>query len=238
MKNTKNTFFQKFGKSISSFEFYKNAKKTTVKSSIKYLAIMILIFSLISVGQLVYGMIGLYDLNVPEVTINNGIIETDVEQPYVLSDEDSSLYVIDSTGQYTNLDEFKRGVIIMNNKIIMKNNNYEIKEIDISNIESFTFNQKLINKIIFWAIILVSILVIIFLYIWLGIYTLIFSLIGLLIARIFKTKLKFEQTWIFAAYALTPVLVFGLILDLVGLSFPFRNSLIYLVYLIGIISKK
>ncbi|MBI2142559.1 DUF1189 family protein [Candidatus Woesearchaeota archaeon] len=188
----KDGMLKEFYKCLTSFSYYGKVKDNTAKRALSYLAILMLVFTLLPIiAGFTIIIMGASTLNIPEVRIQGGQASADVQQPYVIYGNGSeTAVIIDTTGQTKDLDAYKTGALLTKAALIIK-------------------QEKQTRT----------------------------TLLGLLLNQTFRAGLSYKELWIMGMYALTPLMVFGLLLDIVGISFIFRDTIIYLAYLVGAVSS-
>lgn len=162
---------------------------------------------------------------IPAVTIKNGVLSTDVQTPYFIKnpDDGTPLAVIDTTGQYTSLDETPATVLVTKNKVIAKNRN-ETRIYDLSTVESFEIDRARVEGWLGtakqWLIPVLYPLAVLFAFIFRAVQILIYALIGLAFASMLHTSLNYKTLMRLAAVAITPVLVLDLLLEFLPFKIP------------------
>jgi hypothetical protein len=163
---------------------------------------------------------------IPEITITDGRVSIDQPEPYYISNPDTNepLAIIDTTGQYTSLEDSNAFCLLTENKLIMRQSNIEKRTYDLSNIKDFTVNSE---KVTGWLNIFSKIIVpvsypfaLIGSYIYRIIQALIYASLGLLFASICKTHLSYAALIRLAIAAVTPCIIVATILNLVSVSIP------------------
>lgn len=188
-----------------------------------------------------------YVNQVPEMTVKDGIVHTPENRPYLIKDTDNNqpVIIIDTSGQYTNLDQTDAKMLVTQKQVIMKKKD-ETRIINIS--DKFNANlvpeklNDLIKDFISYA------WIILFIFLWLGsfIYRILqaflYSMIGRLFGSIFKVPLTYGQIVQIAMISITPTIVLASILDFFIIRFPhqllvyFLLAICYLFY--GIVANK
>jgi len=143
------------------------------------------------------------DNKLPEISlsIKDGQVSTSVAEPYVWGDKNMAL-VINTQGTVDDLKDYQAGVLILKNKLVVKNEN-ETKLVDLSDIkEEVKFDKAGIVKwstenkmwllVVGFAILLSLLLILgIFYLIWQAITFLFWSFGFLLYSKILKKKLQY-----------------------------------------------
>ena len=85
---------------------------------------------------------------IPSVSIENGLVTTDAIEPYYLqaTGEPEILFVIDTTGEVTSLgSEVEEGLLLTRDTLYFKRSQFETREFDLSQIESFSIDGSIIR---------------------------------------------------------------------------------------------
>jgi hypothetical protein len=193
----------------------------------------------------------------PEITINDGEVSSPVDQPYV-HDWEEFVFILDTTGSITSLDEYKNGVLITKRTIFVKsieNGRIKTEEYDLSMVTSlnigpgkeegelitFSFqDQKLSvtqenvtkwSKIIGWALVPIIVIVLFFYHITTKfIHLLFFSLVSLITNRIADAGFEYGHLLNIGVFALTPPLALAVLAKVFDLSIPMFWLLYSFVY--------
>lgn len=239
------TFFQEIGKSISNFKFYKEVKDFRMSKGMGY------IFSLVLLITIALSIRYSYDFkrglniaidwarqNLPTIQIQNGIVNVDVKQPYKVQAEDFAV-IIDTTGEITSLDEYKRGILLMKDKIMYKESEVKTESYNLSGIQSFMLDENFLNKLKKNAVWVLFPFMVIILYIIFCIarffQLLLFSIISVAVSSIAHIKLSYKQLFNIGIYAITPSTILGALLAIFGIQVPLFGIIysgLYIIYLI------
>lgn len=184
----------------------------------------------------------------PALTIKNGKISTPENRPYVISDPDSkyTFAVIDTSGQFTRIEQTNAPLLITQNQIITKSKPQEIKIYTLPANLSQDVDPKQVNKFIekylgfLWIFFFIFSLFIF--YIYRVIQALLYSIIGKIFAIIFKVQISYAQILQIMLVAITPVIIISTIQHAFifniehELSLYFLLAILYLFY--GIMANK
>jgi hypothetical protein len=238
-------FFQEIGKAIRDFKFYKEVKDFQLQKSMKYIFFLILLITLTLTVRYSYDFRKGLNIavnwalqNLPPIEIQNGIASVDVRQPYRIAEEDFAL-IIDTTGGITSLDEHKKGVLLMKNKVMYKESDIKTETYNLSNIESLKIDENFLNSLRRNATWILFPIMFIFLYIGFCIarflQILLFSLISVATTSISNIRLNYKQLFNIGIYAITPSTVLGALLALFGIQLPLFGIIysgMYIIYII------
>jgi len=239
------SFFREIAKAVSDFKFYKEAKDFQRSAVMKYIFLLILLITLVlSVKYAIDFRIGLGVAaewtkgNLPVIEIQNGVVSADVKQPYKIEEGGFAL-IIDTTGEITSLDGDEKGVLLMKNKVIYKENEVKTESYDLSQVESLRIDDNFMSTLknnIPW-IVFPFMLLGIFVYFCIArfVQVFIFSLVSLAAASITSVKLNYKQLFNIGVYAITPSVILGAVVAFFGRLLPGFGVLyagVYIVYLV------
>lgn len=166
---------------------------------------------------------------IPHISIVNGEASTDVEQPYTITDPtrpDRVLFVIDTTGQITKLDDSMKAGLMTRDHVYVrqKSSLNEVRVYDLSKIDRFELDAA---KVSGWADMIRKWMMLAFFpFAVLGAFLyrlfigLLYSLIGLLINAFLTQKSDFGEIYRVAIMAMTPVLLLKLVKNMTGIHIP------------------
>lgn len=244
------TFFQEITMAVTDFKFYKRVKDFQMSKGIKYIFSLIFLITLILTIRYSYDVkkglnlaVDWANQNLPVIEIQNGIVKTDVIQPYRISEEDFTL-IIDTTGGVTSLDEYETGILLTKNKLFYKANTGKTEIYDLSGVESLRIDENFMNTLkgnITW-ILFPFMLLGIFIYSSIArfIQVFLFSLISLGASSASGIKLNYKQLFNIGVYAITPSMALGALLAFFAVRLPafwLIYSGLYVIYLIMAILK-
>lgn len=184
----------------------------------------------------------------PVVTIKDGKLSTPENRPYIITDPDNHepLAIIDTTGQYTTLQQAKTKVLVTQTSIITQTEPNEIKTSQIPTTVSGVVNPQKINSYVKsylgYAWIILFVVFVILAYIYRIIQALVYSVIGKIFSALSGSGLTYGQVVQIAMVAITPVIVFATIFQFFDIKFPYQIlfyfvlAMIYLFY--GILANK
>ncbi len=114
--------------------FYKEIVSQSFGKSLGYLAVLVLIVSLILCAkfalelrrgievfstEIVQRLPQVIPQGIPAIRIDSGKISSPVAQPFIFQ-KDGFAFILDATGKTTSLDQYKEGVLLMQDKVIFK----------------------------------------------------------------------------------------------------------------------
>ena len=238
-------FFQEIANSIKDFKFYKEAKDFKLSRAMKYIFSLILLITIAVTLRYSYDFkkglnlaVNWAEQNLPLIVIENGIAKTDVIQPFRVSEEDFT-FIIDTTGGVTSLDEYERGILLMNDKVVYKESDIKTETYSLSNVQSLRIDETFIKALRKNALWILFPIMLVAAYIGFCIakffQILFFSMLSLATSSITGTKLSYKQIFNIGIYALTPSAVLGALLAILGIQLPFFGIIycgLYIIYLI------
>ena len=169
---------------------------------------------------------------VPEITIIDGEVSIKEPQPYYIKEPESGdiLAIIDTAGTINSLEDPNAICLLTKTNIMWRQSQFEIRTMDLSEVENFVLDS---DRIMGWLHITEKLIAItIYPFALLGSYfyrivqALLYAAIGLLFASWCKATLSYAALLRLAIVAVTPCIIVGTVLGLVGVPLP---SLVYLL---------
>ncbi|MFZ3067832.1 MAG: DUF1189 family protein [Gammaproteobacteria bacterium] len=189
-----------------------------------------------------------YINQIPVMNIKDGRIATSEKRPYLITDPDShqTIAIIDTSGQYTTLEQAKTDFLITATKLISHPKTNETREYNVpasftGTVEPQDINVK-VKKFLGFLWIPMFFIFLLGSYLYRVIQALIYGVLGKLFGAIGGVSLAYSQIVQIAMVAITPVIVISTILDACHVVVPFQAlayfilAMVYLVY--GIMSNK
>ncbi len=203
-----------------------------------------------------------------EIKIENGQVSTSAKEPFIrqwdigkAGKQESLTFIIDTTGKVLNLDDYRFGILLTGNKMIVKNTRpggtAEIKEEDLSRVGFFslqrgdtdrgelavlTLDKRMIpvtyESITRWQkktsrlLPLMIIPLLIYYLIAKAVHLFFFSLMSLSMNDLTKSGLEYKNLLNIGIFALIPTITLALLVQLSGAMIPFFPLIYILVYLI------
>ncbi|NIQ37434.1 MAG: DUF1189 domain-containing protein [Proteobacteria bacterium] len=165
-------------------------------------------------------------VQIPKITILRGELSIDEEEPYFIKDPENSdvFAIIDTTGQYTSLNDGTAKILITKKKVILKKSMRETRTFDLSDIENFVLDQDLIAKWmeIFekWFVFMLLPVVVFGSFLYRTVQVMIYGAIGIIFSKVVKIRLGFQSLMSIAIMAITPVLIADVVIGLTKVSIP------------------
>ncbi len=176
---------------------------------------------------------------IPTITIRNGEVETDVEQPYFIQNpwepDARPLFIIDTTGTYTELGDNAEGGLLTKDKVYVRQNPNlnEVRMYDLSTVQDFTLNAEFVQSwadriagLVFWVLLPICALGA---FLWRLLLGLWYGLLGLIINGFLAEKSDFGVIYRTAIMAMTPAILLGLLKALTNVHIPYFWFISFLV---------
>ena len=163
---------------------------------------------------------------IPEITIQDGSVSINKPVPYLIRDPESNnvIAIIDTSGQYTSLDNSEAYLLLTKNKLIGKESEIKTRVYDLSQIDEFFLDQATANKFLnmfkTYFPFVFYICAVIFSFIYRLVQVLIYGAIGLLFCKLVKTRLAYQTVVRLAVIAITPVVLIDTVLEVTGFKVP------------------
>lgn len=256
--------FNQIKQSIYSPRYYSEIFKESFGSSLKYFLMIILlasvvqatgwIYTYVSVGQ---GMVRSFVDNITsvypeelEVTIKDGIVSTNVAEPYFitipeLENQSANLLVIDTKTPYSSskFNEYKTAAWLSSDSLFVKESGEgKIRTVDLSGQKNLIINKALFDTLVSQIkpylglitplVVIGSVLAVFMLNSLLLIYLLIPAAIIFLLLKIMKRSLSFSGSYKVALHAITLPLIIstvGSLIYLPGFTFEFTIITLFVV---------
>ncbi len=236
--------FMEFVHSLYDFRFYQHIKKQRKRYSLVYYSMLILLVVLfigIKNSYFLYNVSETITEDIPVITIKDGIVYSGSTKPYVKT-FDHSAFIVDTSGKEGIKEDYKFVILVAKDKLILKKNENEINKFSFVNVEELRIDKQAITQFrtIFLTFFIPIMMIILYisLFIAFGCFIAFFSLLSILLNSILNLKNNFKQMANVGIYALTPMLIYNYILQIIGLRINI-SVLIYLAFLIpNIIMKK
>ena len=148
---------------------------------------------------------------VPDISISDGRVSTNVNTPYYIKDRNGTVVaIIDLTGQYTSLESTNAKLLLTGDHLMVRNNG-RMRTTDLKNVKSFHMDQaraeNWLHFVRTWAAIIFFLIALVFSFIYRAIQALIYALIGMLFANIMEVRLDYLTLMRLAIVAVTPAII-------------------------------
>jgi len=178
---------------------------------------------------------------IPPITIENGHVSADVEQPHFIrtSEPDEVFAIIDTTGEITSLDGTTARMLLTESHLIARKNDNETRVYDLSAVQQFELDGPKVENWLrlfgTWGLILLYPLLVVGSYVYRIVQALFYSVFGLVFAKNMQSRLDYSGILRVTVVAVTPALVLKTLLGLGGASFPF-SWVVYSLVAIGYVA--
>ena len=226
--NKKMNFFVRAYKAITNFETYTQFAIEPISKAIKYLAILVLIFSMIittiyigSFKTKISNGISYLNENIEDISFNNKIFSYNNNEYSIYNDDKNIVpIIIVDTSEEPDVEEYENKVKLYNYGFILLRDKMEIfistqsDENQFTTIQYSDYNIENMSKeeildtinspiITFYSAIAVFIVEFIQYFIYILLNAIVLAVMGQLLAIILRMKIKFSETYKMGIYALT-----------------------------------
>lgn len=163
---------------------------------------------------------------IPEIRIQNGKVQVNVEEPYYIHHPDSGklFAVIDTTGEITSLRQTEAVLLLTGSRLAARLSAGDSRILDLSQIESLQIDQDGVSQWLQsaqkWSPFLLFPLVLGFSFILRSLQALLYGSIGMVIASLQNSRLPLGATVSVAIMAMTPVILLDALLVLLDIYLP------------------
>ncbi len=164
---------------------------------------------------------------IPVITISNGEVSIDNDMPYIITDpeKDDPFIIIDTTGEYSSLDNTPARVLITRTELIMKKSPSETRTFDLSEIEYLKIDRQTVYGWVEtfrdWFAFLLYPFLVIASYIYRIVQVLLYAAIGLIIARNREVALDYQSLISLAIVSATPAIIVNALYNYGDIVMPF-----------------
>ena len=248
----KKGFFKKVWYSTTKIEKYPELSAEGLKSSIKYLIILVLIIGLASSLVTVYRtslkikeIASYINERIPELTYSNETLQVETEEPIIDENDIFGKIIIDTnTEDEQKIEEYKNNenaIIILKNKIILQENgtaeyNYNellgqvgITEFNKQNLVEYLNGKGIMNIYLSLTLSLFIYAFIIYLINTLF-YIIIISIFGYIATMILKLKIRYVAVFNMGVYAITLPILLNIIYIIINAFFQFKITYFEVLY--------
>jgi hypothetical protein len=182
----------------------------------------------------------------PTISIRNGVASVDAPQPLVLLDQQGQLFVLDTSGQYADIDpeRYREGILLTRNELIVLDNTGQRQSIQLGELNELfatdpivideSFILKAWDRLSRIAVLLAGV----GLWVWhFFVRMLNLALVGLLIwgsISVLRNQTSYNLIMTTGLYAVVPALYLHYLLGRVGLTLPGFQTMILMLIWTGI----
>ncbi len=228
-------FYHPFFLSFFSQDLYQDVARAWRGVSFTYLlvlqtiSLLILTFFLqMQFSAFVQDQAPAFVSQLPLISVADGQLSTPEDRPYILEDpsDGTPIVVIDTSGEYTSLENTEAVFLATADTIYVRQNDYETRSFDLQELQlpDFQLDQESILNFVYfigdWILILAFPVSLFFLYLGRIIQALFFSLISLIMASIAGVRLPYASLLRLTVVAMTPILLIETVLASLTLSIP------------------
>ncbi|HXH48661.1 MAG TPA: DUF1189 family protein, partial [Terriglobia bacterium] len=171
---------------------------------------------------------------IPDITISDGEVSTDVQTPYFIKDEKGDVVaIIDLTGQYTSLENTTAKMLLTRNHFLVASSRSETRDINLKNVRSFHMDQsraqgwlKLVQG---WFALVLYPFALVFSFIYRAVQALIYALFGMVFAKMLKVTLDYLTLLRLAIVAVTPAIILDTLHSVLSLHTPLWGPICFLI---------
>ena len=174
---------------------------------------------------------------IPQITIRDGEVSTNVETPYYIPQPPDSasrvsaaeyLAVIDLTGKYKTLEDVSSDLLLTRHSVTMRNQR-EVRTYDLSQVESFSMDGARVRGWLDSARFVVAPLfygfVLLFSFLYRVAQVALYAAVGILFARSLNVALEYPALMRLAAVAVTPAMILNEAVNLTQVHIPLWSLL-------------
>lgn len=233
MENMKSpNVFKKFIKSFSDFRVYNSIRHEKLSRSFGYLILLALfvgvIFSIVVSVKTNNSIDNTIELlqsdDMPNISVSNGILNVDMDEPFILNKDNEFIFIVDMTDKYTlnDLVGYSMGYLVTPERIIINQAGSPPMPLEFKDLRDFNVDKDSVLDILdsyrglaIGFIVFLIIIGTIFLKLF---ESFIISIIGLVFNSILKKNLSYNELYKIGIYALTLPSIIILLIN--SLGFP------------------
>ncbi|MCT4543459.1 MAG: DUF1189 domain-containing protein [Vallitalea sp.] len=235
MENENPNIFMKFIKSFTDFNIYSKIRYEKLSKSFGYLIIFSLILGIIFASYISIKtndsinktIAFLEEDNIPNITIKNGLLNVDIDEPLILTNQNDFIFILDMSGEH-NLNDligYTLGYLVTPERIIINQAGTPSMPIEFKNIRNIDLDKdtiiKYLNGIRNILIIIIFIVILIVVILFKLLESLLVSIIALIINSTSNTNLTYTELYKISIYALTLPSIISFVFILIGIGMPF-----------------
>ncbi len=173
----------------------------------------------------------LYLDELPELTIQNGLASTPEERPYIINERGTTepFIVVDTTGQYTDLDQTSAAILITADQISIRKDDVSSQSYSFTDLSDMTIDRSSIETFLTttgkFVLPLVYVILIAVAWFWRFSQAMVYALLAGWLARRQGVTLRYNSFVRLCAVALTPAMIMDMLIGVLGLSLPFAGLL-------------
>lgn len=242
-KNKKMNFVQRLYKSIIDFDAYSKFSEENLSTAIKYLAKLVLIFSIIvsltyviSINKKVNEGVKYLSENVEDINITDGKLSYNNNEVSIYEGENNLVpIIIVDTSENPDIEEHKSKVKLYNFGVIILKDKVLVEVSGVENVETMSYSElgieemnkdeilQLFNNSSIYGFLTITIFMMEFMqyFIYALMVAVILAIVGNICALIVRIKLPFKATYAMGIYALTLPTILQLLYIVLNLTTGF-----------------
>ena len=164
---------------------------------------------------------------IPPITIADGTVSTEVEQPYTIVDSETGapLAIIDTTGTVTSLEGREASILITQKQFIVRTDETTTETHDFAEVEEAAFDGAMLESWLTWLTrwgpIVALPFMLVGVYLYRIVQALLYAAFGLALNSMAGTVLKFPVILRLSMVAVTPSVALAAALEVVGVTLPY-----------------
>lgn len=238
--------FEQFKGSITEWSLY---SKVVNQRTVKTLKYFFIVFSILFLITGIKTSIGLntefqrfateFNSKIPDFSLAEGEFSFSGEQPYIIEGQNSSIFIIDTTGETDEsaLENYIDGVHIAKHQMFLKQQG-QLREISFADFKNTNISKDdVVNFLpkLKWFIPLIMLVGYVVQVIGKFLSAVFLAFVGMFVNNGQKGNLKFEQLWNLSIYALTLPIILETLVKLVYPQLPYFVWVYYAVAIIYIV---
>jgi hypothetical protein len=163
----------------------------------------------------------------PTITVKKGEASINEPQPYFIRDDKTGkpLMIIDTTGGVSTLKGTTASILLTKKSLVVRKDADETRSFDLSDVGDFTVGKTdiydLIDTLQNWFAVMIFPFALLISFIFHSAEVLLYAAVGTLFLRVSHFSLPFRALYRLAVISITPVMITGTVLFIVGLEIPY-----------------
>lgn len=228
--------------SFYSKDLYRDAAENWKGFAYTYLLFVLTVATLVAtfqiqqkVSRFVDRSAGALVRQIPQVTVTNGELSADCEQPYVIVDPETGkeLAILDTTGQVTDLQDSDAVMLLTRDQLIYRKSDRETRILDLSGIEDMQIDHRTVHGWIEvirqWLAVAIAPFLLIGSIFYRLVQVLFYALVGWIMTKILQVRLSFQALVSIAVVSITPAMILILLADLMSITLPQAKFISFLI---------
>lgn len=172
---------------------------------------------------------------IPDITISGGEVSVSKPVPYFINNPDNNgpFAIIDTSGKFTSLDNTKAVVLLTKNKLVLRRDPTETRMIDLSKIDSFVVDRKLVyywlDVIKNWSAVVLYPFTLLFSFLFYSAQIILCAIIGTFLSKMLEIQLDRQALMRLSAVSFTPPLILQALHSILNIEFPYSSPITFLI---------